>query len=58
MVKRAKKTLRKKKEQLLIPGTGPGQSDTLLFRQVATDLVIAILDRHILDDKEKNDEEK
>jgi hypothetical protein len=61
MVKRARKTLRKKREQLLIPGTGPVQNDTLLFRQGKTDSVIAILDRYVLDDKEgkeKNDEEK
>lgn len=52
MVIRAKKTLRMKKKQLTLPGTEQTQSDILLFRQVAIELVTAILDRN----KERNDE--
>lgn len=52
MVKRAKKTLRMKKKQLTLPGTEQTQSDILLFRQGAIELVTAILDRN----KERNDE--
>lgn len=52
MVKRAKKNIKNEKKQLTIPGTEQTQSDILLFRQGAIELVTAILDRN----KERNDE--